>query len=233
MSGILSTIRRSALSSHGMERDGVRLRRRVLNGRPILRWAFYKRGTIEVARDLLRQRFWYTAKTSGVIVSKFRKLAWAKMILHVALGCWHCRQNWTRVIFGPPGYAQALAFSNGKYARVSEYRRGAGWGSGMRLPDPRWNQLRALTINVLQEARGSDGSRSYVGSRQTYARRWRLRAFTMALIMTWGDLVVRAPDREGSGQGSKVTPRIGITKCAELPLRFLMRKRKPISSVGN
>jgi DNA-3-methyladenine glycosylase len=46
--------------------------------------------------------------------------------------------------------------------------------------------------------------------------------------MTRGDLVVREPEQKTAVE-IEVTPRIGITKCADLPLRFLVRGNRFIS----
>ena len=46
--------------------------------------------------------------------------------------------------------------------------------------------------------------------------------------MTHGDLIVRAPAVVRAVE-IEVTPRIGITKCVDLPLRFLVKGNKFVS----
>jgi DNA-3-methyladenine glycosylase len=52
-----------------------------------------------------------------------------------------------------------------------------------------------------------------------------------AVDVTRGTLVVREP-AELHEADIAVTPRIGITHCAELPLRFLIRGNRFVSRVG-
>src|SRR5580658_435060 len=67
---------------------------------PILRRAFYKRGTVDVVRGLLGKILVHGA-TAGVIVETEAYLGGDDLASHSTAGI----TNRTRVIFGPPGHA--------------------------------------------------------------------------------------------------------------------------------
>jgi DNA-3-methyladenine glycosylase len=186
---------------------------------PILRRAFYKRGTIEVARELLGKILVHGA-TAGIIVETEAYLGGDDLASHSAAGI----TNRTRVIFGPPGHA---------YVYLSY---------GMHE-----------CLNIVAEPDGKAGCvliralEPIVGLATMYRRRAAARAdrdlasgpgkLTQALAitrvhngvdMTRGSLVVRAPLHADRVE-IEVTPRIGISKCADLPLRFLIKGNRFIS----
>jgi len=186
---------------------------------PILRRSFYKRGTIEVARELLGKILVHGA-TAGIIVETEAYLGGDDLASHSAAGI----TKRTRVIFGPPGHAYVY-LSYGMHECLNIVAE----------PD---GQAGCVLIRALEPIAGLD----LMYRRRAAARMDRdlasgpgklTRALAVTRVhngvdMTRGSLVVRAPDRAGPVE-IEVTPRIGITKCADLPLRFLIKGSRFIS----
>jgi DNA-3-methyladenine glycosylase len=178
----------------------------------ILPRSFYERPTIEVARDLLGKVLVH-GLTSGRIVETEAYLGGDDLASHSARGL----TARTRVIFGPPGHAYVY-FIYGMYECLNLVAE----------PD---GKAGCVLIRALEPLSGLDRMRE----RRPAARRTEHLAngpgkLTLAMAITRaqnghdvtrGSLVVRAP-REPEPFRIAVTRRIGITKCAELPLRFLI-----------
>lgn len=200
-----------------MERDGVRAPEIVKTS--ILRRGFYERGTVDVARDLLGKVLVH-GPTAGIIVETEAYLGGDDLASHSAVGI----TDRTRVIFGPPGHAYVY-LSYGMHDCMNIVAEAAGTPG-------------CVLIRALQPIEGLDIMRF----RRPKARTDRDLAsgpgkLTQALgitrkdtgaDMTKGDLVVRTPPAACPFE-IIVTPRIGITKCAELPLRFLIKGNKFVS----
>ena len=75
---------------------------------------------------------------------------------------------------------------------------------------------------------GAELSATLPPARVKLTRAWRSHARNNGDELTRGELVVRAPE-ETSAVGIEVTPRIGITKCADLPLRFIVKGNRFLS----
>ena len=190
-----------------MERDGVRAAQIL-----ILPRRFYERPTIEVSRALLGKVLRH-GETAGIIVETEAYLGGDDLASHSAVGI----TNRTRVIFGPGGYS---------YVYLSY-----GVHECMNIVAERDSMPGCVLIRALEPVEGLDVMRR----RRVKAKSERDLAsgpgkLTQALgitrkdsgvDMTKGDLVVETPRRTEKFEIA-VTPRIGITKCADLPLRFFI-----------
>jgi DNA-3-methyladenine glycosylase len=188
----------------------------------ILRRAFYARDTIVVARELLGKLL-VNGSTSGIIVETEAYPAGDDLASHSAAGI----TNRTRVIFGPPGHAYVY-LSYGMHPCMNIV------AEPDRVPG-------CVLIRALEPVSGLD---------EMYARRKAARTvhdlasgpgkLTSALgitlrdyaaDLTHGDFVVREYLPFHTLRIA-VTRRIGITKCADLPLRFLIRGNSYVSARG-
>jgi DNA-3-methyladenine glycosylase len=187
----------------------------VLVGR-ILPRSFYARATVEVARELLGKVLAHGA-TAGTIVETEAYLGGDDLASHSARGL----TNRTRVIFGPPGYAYVyLIYGMYECLNLVAERDGA----------PGCVLVRAIEPNS-----GLDLMRARRGVRKLEQLTNGPGKLTLALgitrvdngtDVTRGSLVVRETGWVGE---IEVTPRIGITKCAELPLRFAIAGNRFVS----
>jgi len=183
----------------------------VLFGR-ILPRSFYARPTVEVARGLLGKVLVH-GSTAGIIVETEAYLGGDDLAAHSARGL----TERTRVIFGPPGHAYVYLIY-GMYQCLNLVAE----------PDGRPG---CVLIRALQPVSGVELMRARRGATRKLEQLANgpgklaiALGITRALNgadVTRGALVVReAPG--ASEMEIAVTPRIGITRCAELPLRFLM-----------
>jgi len=179
----------------------------------ILKRAFYGRPTIEVARGLLGKILVH-GPAAGVIVETEAYLGGDDRASHSARGV----TGRTRVIFGPPGHAYVY-FIYGMYECLNIVAEPAG-------------KPGCVLVRAVQPVAGID----IMWRRRPAARKLEDLAsgpgkLTLAMAITRahngadvtrGRLVVR--ERAG-GRPFEIdaTPRIGITQCAELPLRFVVR----------
>src|SRR5580698_1153063 len=179
----------------------------------ILPRGFYARDTVEVARGLLGKILVH-GETSGKIVETEAYLGGgADLAAHTARGI----TNRTRVIFGPPGHAYVY-FIYGMYECLNLVAE----------PD---GQPGCVLIRALRPVAGLDiMRRRRPAARKPEDLASRPGKLTLALAITRahngvdvtrGSLVVRAP-AEPRAIHIETTPRIGITKCADRPLRFLI-----------
>jgi len=180
---------------------------------PILKRAFYNRPTIKVARGLIGKILVHGA-TAGVIIETEAYLGGDDLASHTARGI----TDRTRVIFGRPGHAYVYLIY-GIYECLNIVAE----------PD---GKAGCVLIRALQPVAGLDIMRR----RRPAARRPEDLAsgpgkLTLALgitrahngvDVTRGPLVVRMP-AEARAIRIETTPRIGISKCADWPLRFVVR----------
>jgi DNA-3-methyladenine glycosylase len=179
---------------------------------PILPRSFYARPTVEVARGLLGKVLVH-GPTAGIIVETEAYLGGGDLAAHSARGL----SERTRVIFGPPGHAYVYLIY-GMYECLNLVAEAAG-------------RPGCVLIRALQPVSGVE----LMGVRRGIARKLEQLAngpgkLTLALgitrahngaDVTRGPLVVRhAPGEEA--MEIAVTPRIGITRSADLPLRFVV-----------
>jgi DNA-3-methyladenine glycosylase len=186
---------------------------------PILLRRFYNRPAVEVARDLLGKVLVHGA-TGGIIVETEAYLGSKDAASH-AYGGLTARN---KVMFGPPGFAYVY-FIYGMYECVNVVceRKGTAEAVLIRAIEP------LLGVELMQTRRPAAKRFEDLASgpgKLTIAL-----DITRALNgadLTRGALVVR--DRRG-GEAFEVAvgPRIGITKCADWPLRFTVAGSKFVS----
>jgi len=183
----------------------------VLLGR-ILPRSFYARPVIEVARSLLGKVLVH-GPTAGIIVETEAYLGGDDLAAHTARGI----TDRTRVIFGPPGHAYVY-FIYGMYECLNLVAEPAG--------QPGCTLIRALEpiagLDLMQRRRPTARKPEQLANgpgKLTLAMA--ITRLHNGADVTRGALVVREP-RTPAHFEIAVTPRIGITKCADLPLRFLI-----------
>ena len=176
----------------------------------ILPRPFYARHAVEVARGLLGKVLVHGA-VAGRIVETEAYLGGDDLAAHSARGL----TDRTRVIFGPPGHAYVYLIY-GMYECLNLVADAKG------VPG-------CVLIRALEPVEGIE----LMQARRPAARKLRQLAdgpgkLTRAMgitrahngrDVTRGDLVVREPEA-GAAFEIAVTPRIGITQSADLPLRF-------------
>jgi DNA-3-methyladenine glycosylase len=186
---------------------------------PILKREFYERPTIEVSRALLGKVLVH-GQTAGMIVETEAYLGGDDLASHSARGM----TDRTRVIFGPPGHAYVY-FIYGMYECLNLVAEPEG--------KPGCVLIRALEplsgIDVMRRRRPAARKPEDLASGP--AKLTLAMGITRAqngADVTRGSLVVREP-AEPRAIDIHVTPRIGITKCADLPLRFVIRGNRFVS----
>jgi DNA-3-methyladenine glycosylase len=189
---------------------------------PILKRDFYIRDAVTVARDLLGKVLVH-GPTAGIIVETEAYLGGDDLAAHTARGV----TERTRVIFGPPGHAYVY-FIYGMYECLNL------------VAEPEGNPGCVL-IRALEPALGIEQMRA----RRPAAKKTEDLAsgpgkLTLAMAITRaqngvdvtrGALVVRAP-AEARKFEIATSARIGITKCADWPLRFYIRGNRFVSKAG-
>ncbi len=186
---------------------------------PILKRAFYNRPAVEVSRDLLGKVLVH-GRTAGLIVETEAYLGGDDLAAHTARGI----TDRTRVIFGPPGHAYVY-FIYGMYECLNLVAEPVG--------HPGCVLIRALEpiagIKIMQRRRPAARKPEDLASGPG--------KLTLALAIsraqngadvTRGALVVRAP-AQSQEIAIATSPRIGITKCADWPLRFYIRGNRFVS----
>jgi DNA-3-methyladenine glycosylase len=186
---------------------------------PILKRSFYDRPTIDVARALLGKVLVH-GPTAGIIVETEAYLGGDDLAAHSARGI----TDRTRVIFGEPGHAYVYLIY-GMYECLNLVCEPAG--------RPGCVLLRALEpvagIQIIERRRPAARKPEELASGPG--------KLTLALgitrlqneaDVTRGSLVVREPVETRPAEIA-VTPRIGITQCADLPLRFFIRGNRYVS----
>jgi DNA-3-methyladenine glycosylase len=174
---------------------------------------------VELARELLGKVLVH-GSTAGVIVETEAYLGGDDLAAHSARGV----TQRTRVIFGPPGHAYVYSIY-GMYECLNLVAEPEG--------KPGCVLIRAIEpvsgIAIMQRRRPAARKLEQLASgpgKLTLAL-----AITRAqngADVTRGRLVVREP-AEARAMEIEVTPRIGITRCADLPLRFLIRGNRFVS----
>jgi DNA-3-methyladenine glycosylase len=185
----------------------------------ILERDFYARAAVEVARDCLG-KILVNGKSAGRIVETEAYLGVDDRAAHA----WRGVTDRTRVIFGPPGHAY-IYFIYGMYECLNFVAEPEG-------------QAGCVLIRAVEPLAGIDGMRR----RRPTAKRVEdlasgpgklTRAMGISrklngVDLTGGSLHVRSM-RQGARFEVKVTPRIGITHCADWPLRFVVADSRFVS----
>jgi DNA-3-methyladenine glycosylase len=179
----------------------------------ILPRSFYARPTVEVARDLLGTRLVH-GETSGIIVETEAYLGGDDLASHSAAGI----TERTRVIFGPPGHAYVY-LSYGMHDCFNIVAKPEG--------QPGCVLIRALEpvsgLDIMRTRRpAARSTRDLTSGPGKLTRAMGITRAHYGADLTCGGLrVVSVVPAQPSD--IQVTPRIGITKCADLPLRFLLK----------
>jgi DNA-3-methyladenine glycosylase len=180
---------------------------------------FYARPAIEVARDCLGKILVH-GKAAGRIVETEAYLGVDDRAAHA----WRGITDRTRVIFGPPGHAY-IYFIYGMYECLNFVAEPEG-------------QAGCVLIRAVEPLAGVDGMRR----RRPTAKRIEdlasgpgklTRAMGISRKQNGADLTasplhVRSL-REHTRFEVEVTPRVGITHCADWPLRFLIANSRFVS----
>jgi len=186
---------------------------------PILPRSFYARPTLEVARDLLGTVLVH-GSTAGIIVETEAYPGGDDRASHSSRGL----TDRTRVIFGPPGHAYVY-FIYGMYECLNLVAEPDGTPGCVliRAVEPvagiaAMRRRRPTARGIEDLANGPGKLTLALGiTRRHYGA-----------DVTRGPLVVRAP-AEARPVEIVTTPRIGITHCADRPLRFLVAGNRFVS----
>ncbi len=179
----------------------------------ILEESFYARKAELVARDLLGKII-VNGQAAGRIVEVEAYLGLTDLAAHAAVGITPC----TRVLFGPPGRAYVYLIYG-----IHECLNFVAESEG----DPGCVLIRALepVCGVgLMHARRPAAKRIHdlcSGPGKLTAALGITRALNGANITEAGEFVVRRPASEHPFEVG-ASPRIGITKCIDWPLRFFI-----------
>jgi len=186
---------------------------------PILPRSFYLRPAVDVARGLLG-RILVHGRTAGMIVETEAYLGGDDLAAHSARGL----TDRTRVIFGPPGHAYVY-FIYGMYECLNLVAEPEG--------SPGCVLIRALEpvggIELMRQRRPTARKpEDLAGGPGKLTLAMAITRAHNGVDVTRGALTVREP-LERRAIEIAVTPRIGITQCADWPLRFLIRGNRYVS----
>jgi DNA-3-methyladenine glycosylase len=180
---------------------------------PILKRSFYARDSVAVARDLLGKVLVHD-DTAGIIVETEAYPGGDDLASHSARGL----TPRTRVIFGPPGHAYVyLIYGMYECLNLVANLDGVAGCVLLRAIEPvagveRMRQRRPRARGLEDLASGPGRLTLAMGITRAHN----------GLDVTRGALVVREPFGPQPIQIA-VTKRIGIRRCAERPLRFLIQ----------
>lgn len=180
---------------------------------------FYERPTALVARELLGKLLVH-GPTSGLIVETEAYLGGDDLASHSASGV----TRRTKVIFGPPGHAYVY-FIYGMHECLNIVAEPEG--------APGCVLIRALEpvdgIDLMQSRRPrARGLRDLASGPGKLTRALGITRAHYGADMTRGDLVVLQPVTPRRFEVA-VSPRIGISQCRELPLRFTVAGNEFVS----
>lgn len=185
----------------------------------ILTREFYDRDTVTVARELLGKILVH-GRVAGTIVETEAYLGGDDLASHSARGI----TKRTRVIFGPPGHAYVY-FIYGMHECLNFVVGPEGTGGAVliRAAEP------TAGTRLMQQRRpnGHSVAKLASGPGNLTLAFGVTRALNGADV-TRGALVVRKWNKEALFE-IRVTPRIGIRQCADLPLRFVIAGNPAVS----
>ena len=185
----------------------------------ILKREFYARPAVEVARDCLGKVLVH-GKTAGRIVETEAYLGVDDRAAHA----WRGLTDRTRVIFGPPGHAYVY-FIYGMYECLNFVAEEEGKAGCVLI-----RAVEPLTgISVMQRRRPAAKRIEDLASgpgKLTLALG--ITRMENGADLTRGSLQVRRLHAEAPHEVA-VTPRIGITHCADWPLRFVVAGSRFVS----
>lgn len=185
----------------------------LLKATSIIKQAFYARGTVEVARELLGSIL-LNHRTAGMIVEVEAYLGTADLAAHASRGI----TERTRVLFGPPGRAYVY-FIYGMHECLNVVAEEEGRAGCVLI-----RALEPLTgLMKMRERRNLKGPVRGLTNGPG--------KLTQALGITraqYGHRLDRPPLQIRRWKNPpqfeiETTPRIGITHCADWPLRFVWK----------
>lgn len=194
----------------------------IAAGSRILPRSFYDRDTVTVARDLLGKILVH-GRRAGTIVETEAYLGGDDLASHSAHGI----TKRTRVIFGPPGHAYVY-FIYGMHECLNFVVGPEGTAGAVliRAAEP------LAGIRHMQRSRPAAHSVGKLASGPgNLTLAFGITRAHNGADVTRGTLVVREWKNEPSFE-IRVTPRIGIRQCADLPLRFLVAGNRAVSGKG-
>ncbi|MEO6098567.1 MAG: DNA-3-methyladenine glycosylase [Fibrobacteria bacterium] len=195
-------------------------------GRKPLPASFYRRSTVEVARDLLGAVMFHHGPegvTAGRIVETEAYL-WDDAACHASRGL--TLRN--AAMFGPPGRSYTyLIYGMYHCFNVVTAPRGKGEAVLIRALEP------LAGLPLMAERRGTDKPKSLCSGPGKLVIAMGIAGLPNGTDLRTGPLAILPPEslpwtepspdlKGGAGGSIKVTKRIGITKDADLPLRFLL-----------
>lgn len=180
----------------------------------ILPRRFYARDAIAVARDLLGKVLVH-GETAGIIVETEAYPGGDDLASHSAAGI----TKRTRVMFGPPGHAYVY-FSYGMHTCMNVVVEPEGTGAGVliRALEP------ILGLEIMRKRRpAAHWDRDLASGPGKLTQALGITLDDYGADLTRGELVVRQPAKRKKFE-IEATPRIGISKCVDSPLRFVIRE---------
>lgn len=191
----------------------------IMKGK-ILPRSFYNRPAVVVARELLGKVMWRD-NTAGVIVETEAYPGGDDLASHSAAGV----TKRTRVIFGPPGHAYVY-FCYGMHVCMNVVADAEGTAGCVLI-----RALQPITgLDTMQSRRAAARNERQLTSgpaRLTQALGITLEDYGADL--TRGPFVIREPAKPLKFE-IEVTPRIGISKCEDRPLRFVIKDSEFLSA---
>ncbi len=180
---------------------------------PILHRNFYQRAAVDVARDLLGTILVH-GETAGMIVETEAYLGGDDLASHSAAGI----TDRTRVIFGPPGHAYVyLSYGIHECLNIVAEPEGVPGCVLIRALEP------LMGLDIMRSRRpGARTDRDLTSGPGKLTRALAITRADNGADLTRGDLTVHAPLHKQTADIA-ITPRIGITKCADWPLRFVLK----------
>ena len=187
--------------------------------RPLDR-SFYARPTVEVARELLGKVIVH-GETSGRIVETEAYLGLDDGAAHSARGV----TPRTRVIFGVPGHAYVyLIYGMYECLNLVAEPEGAAGCVLIRALEP----LTGLPI-MRRRRRAARGIEDLANGPGKLTQALGITRRHNGVDVTRGPITVHSPAEDAGALEIAVSTRIGITKSADLPLRFFLRSNRFVS----
>lgn len=193
--------------------------REITKASRILPREFYDRDTVTVARELLGKILMH-GRMAGRIVETEAYLGGDDLASHSARGI----TKRTRVIFGPPGHAYVY-FIYGMHECLNFVvgLEGTGGAVLIRAAEP------MAGISLMQRRRPKAHAVAKLASGPgNLTLAFGITRAQNGVDVTRGTLVVREWSKEPRFE-IRVTPRVGIRQCADLPLRFVIAGNPAVS----
>jgi DNA-3-methyladenine glycosylase len=188
--------------------------------KPALARSFYLRGPVDAAKALLGKIVVHGA-TAGRIVETEAYLGTGDLAAHSA----HGETARTKVVFGPPGHAYVY-FIYGMYDCLNVVVEPEGVAGAV--------LIRALEpVEGIEEMKSRRGVAKLEQLANGPGKLTRAMGITMrhnGTDLIRGPITVHPPGKESRFEIA-VSPRIGITKSPDLPLRFYIKDNRFVSRI--